>query len=147
VGKGLTYLGYAAFVYCPNLVSVFFHGNAPTPGQGWFGQSGPLLTNDPATVYYLPGTTGWDSTFDGRPTKLWNPQVQDLSFRSSPDQGRFGFTVDGTADIPLLIEASTNPLAATWSPLQTCTLTNGLLNFTDPGPANHPMRFYRIRSP
>jgi hypothetical protein len=147
VGKGLTYLGYAAFFSCPNLVSVFFHGNAPTPGQGWFGQSGPLLTNDPATVYYLPGTTGWDSTFDGRPTKLWNPLLQDYSFGSGPDQGCFEFTIRGTPDIPLLIETSTDPLAATWTPLQTCVLTNGLFEFTDSGSINYPVRFYRIRPP
>jgi hypothetical protein len=29
-----------------------------------------------AVIYYLPGTTGWVSTFDGRPTALWNPQAQ-----------------------------------------------------------------------
>jgi hypothetical protein len=28
-----------------------------------------------ATVCYLPGTTGWGSTFGGRPTALWDPQV------------------------------------------------------------------------
>ena len=28
---------------------------------------------DLATVYYLPGTTGWGTTFGGRPTAQWNP--------------------------------------------------------------------------
>ena len=28
-----------------------------------------------ATVYYLPGTTGWGPTFAGRPAVLWNPLV------------------------------------------------------------------------
>ena len=61
---------------------------------------------------------------------------------------RFGqLTITGTADIPLLIETSTDPLSTTWSPLQTCTLTNGLFEFTDSGSVNYPVRFYRIRPP
>ena len=33
VGTGLTYLGTGAFFDCPNLLSVFFRGNAPTPAE------------------------------------------------------------------------------------------------------------------
>ena len=29
--------------------------------------------DDKATVYYLPGMKGWDSTFGGRPTAVWKP--------------------------------------------------------------------------
>jgi len=147
VGKGLTYLGYAAFYVCPNLVSVFFRGNAPTLGQDAFGHSGPLLTNDPATVYYLPGTTGWGSTFDGRPTKLWNPQVLTTDASFGLRQNRFGFTIAGTADIPLVVEACTNLAAQLWVPLQSCTLTNGSVYFSDSQWANFSGRYYRIRSP
>ena len=143
VGKGLTHLGLGTF-FCENLLGVYFEGNAPTPGNtGW----SVSVFYDSGTVYYLPGTTGWDSTYAGRPTKLWNPQLQDYSSSSGPDQSHFTFTVRGTADIPLLIETSTNPVAATWSPLQTCTLTNGQISFTDPGCAQYPVRFYRITPP
>ena len=143
VGKGLSHLGLGTF-FCENLLGVYFEGNAPTPGNtGW----SISVFYDSGTVYYLPGTTGWGPTYAGRPTKLWNPQLQDYSFSSSPDQSHFAFTVRGTADIPLLLETSTNPLAATWSPLQTCTLTNGQINFTDPGCAQYPVRFYRITPP
>ena len=31
--------------------------------------------------------------------------------------------------------------------MQTCTLTNGSIYFSDPDWTNHPTRFYRIRSP
>ena len=31
--------------------------------------------------------------------------------------------------------------------MQTCTLTNGSIYFSDPDWTNHPARYYRIRSP
>ena len=67
------------------------------------------------------------------------------SFRvlSSP----FGFTITGTTNIPVVVEASTNLRNGAWSPLQTCTLTNGSVYFSDPQWTNYPARFYRIRSP
>jgi hypothetical protein len=148
VGKGLTYLGFAAFYGCQNLERVFFRGNAPTLGQDGFGHSGPFFGGDPlATVYYLPGTTGWGPTFDGRPTALWNPQVQNFSLSLGQGQGRFGLTIAGTVDIPVVIEASSDLLATAWTPLQTCTLTNGLIDFIDPSSTSYPVRFYRIRAP
>jgi hypothetical protein len=146
VGKGLSYLGLGAFGYCTNLLGVYFKGNEPSSAATPVGVY-VLGGDDSATVYYLPGMTGWGPTFAGRPTKLWNPQMQDFSFSSGTGQGRFAFTVKGTADIPLLIEASTNPLAAAWIPLQTCALTNGVIDFTDPSSAAYPVRFYRICSP
>ena len=100
-----------------------------------------------AIVYYLPETTGWEATFADRPTMLWNPTVQtgDGSFGVGPNG--FGFNIAGTADIPILVEASADLPGANWVPLQTGTLTNGLLYFSDPDWANHLNRFYRIRSP
>ena len=46
----------------------------------------------------------------------------------------------------MVIEATTNPTGP-WISLQTCTLTNGSLYFTDPQSANQPGCSYRIRSP
>jgi hypothetical protein len=138
VGKGLAYLGVAAFGECSNLKSVFFSGNAPTPSQyGVFDGSTSVI------VYYLPGTTGWEATYAGRPTALWNPQSQ----AGGVQEGRFGFNIVGTADIPIVIEASANPFGDTWVPLQSCTLTNSSIFFTDPQWADQPSCFYRIRSP
>jgi hypothetical protein len=103
--------------------------------------------DDSTTVYYLPGTTGWGSTFASRPAVLWNPQIQasDASFGVRPNS--FGFNITGTADIPLVIEASTNFAAGLWVPLQSCTLTNGLVYFSDRRRTNYPSRLYRVRSP
>ena len=60
---------------------------------------------------------------------------------------RFGFTITGTANIPIVIEASTDLANSTWSPLQTCILTNGTIYFGESAWTNFPNRFYRIRFP
>jgi hypothetical protein len=60
---------------------------------------------------------------------------------------QFGFTITGTANIPLAVEACSNLGSATWTALQTCTLTNGSIYFSDPNWGNYPARAYRIRSP
>ena len=57
----VTNVGAWAFAWCSSLASVFFTGNAPTAASYVFwGES--------VTVYYLPGTAGWGSTFAGAPT-------------------------------------------------------------------------------
>ena len=146
IGKGLAYLGAGAFNYCNNLPSVYFQGNAPTLGIDYFGEDS-FHPDELVTLYYLPGTTGWSSTYAGRPTKLWNPQAQTTDGSFGVRQNQFGFNIAGTPDIPLVIEASAALAAASWIPLHTCTLTNGLLYFSDPQWTNYSKRFYRIRSP
>jgi hypothetical protein len=108
-----------------------------------------VFGGDNATVYYLPGTTGWEPSISGpgRPTKLWNPLAQTSDGSFGVRQNRFGFNITGTADIPLIVEASTNVTVRSWVPLQSCTLTNGLLYFSDPQWTNYASRVYHIRSP
>jgi hypothetical protein len=140
VPRGVTKIADSAFGDCTGLTGLYFQGNAPTIGN-W------VLLYDTNTVYYLPGTDGWTSTFAGRPAVLWNPLAQSTggSFGVSPNG--FGFNVAGTTGIPIVIEASTGFAAPLWVPLQSCTLTNGSVYFSDPQWTNYPARFYRIRSP
>jgi hypothetical protein len=146
VGRGLTYLGVGAFTWCSNLVGVYFRGSAPTPGQSQgFGEE--IFYGAPAIAYHLPGTTGWGPTFGGRPTVLWNPQALTTDASFGVRQNRFGFNITGTADLPLVVEVSTNLAARSWVPLQSCTLTNGLIYLSDAEWTNYPSRVYRIRSP
>ena len=106
-----------------------------------------------ATVYYLPGTTGWDNfaLLTGLPTVLWNPQAQnDSSFGVQNNQ--FGFNIAGSSNLVIVVEACTNFASPVWQPVQTNTLntfigTNGTSYFSDPQYANYPARFYRFRSP
>jgi hypothetical protein len=145
VGKRLAYLGEGTFSYCSNLVAIYFQGNAPTHGYDIIGED--IFTHDSATVYYLPETTGWGATYATLPTALWNPKAQTNDGGFGVRMNRFGFNITGTAGIPLVIEASTNLAARSWVPLQSCTLTNGLIYFSDAEWTNYPSRVYRFRSP
>jgi hypothetical protein len=133
------------FIYCPNLTGVYFKGNAPSVGEYVFTYA------DNATVYYLPGTTNWGTTFGGRPTVLWNPQAQrNVSFGVRTN--RFGFNIIGSSNLVIVVEACTDLANSSWSPVGTNTLntfigTNGSSYFSDPDWTNYPGRFYRLRSP
>jgi hypothetical protein len=62
ISGSVTNIGLAAFASCTNLTSVDFGGNSP------LGSSSFTFFRDPAaTVYYLPGATGWSNTFGGVP--------------------------------------------------------------------------------
>ena len=69
----LTHIGDEAFVACDALTGVYFEGNAPQLGNAAFRGA------TQATVYYRPGTTGWDKEFGGRPTAVWDPQATNVS--------------------------------------------------------------------
>ncbi|MGA2749790.1 MAG: leucine-rich repeat domain-containing protein [Verrucomicrobiota bacterium] len=63
-----------AFQDCTNLTAVYFQGNAPIADSAF-----PLDTN--ATVYYLPGTSGWSSPFAGLPAVMLNPPIPNGSLQ------------------------------------------------------------------
>ena len=66
IGNGVTTIEGWAFSDCTALTAVYFRGDAPElPGQNVFKDTS-------ATIYYLPGTSGWSSTFGDRPTAAWN---------------------------------------------------------------------------
>jgi hypothetical protein len=140
IGDGVTSIGAWAFGLC-GLTGVYFQGNAPSVGSDVF------YHDSNATVYYLRGTTGWGSTFGGRPTALWLPQVQsgDASFGVRTSQ--FGFTITWASGRTVVVEACTTLANPTWSPISTIPLTNGSSYFSDSQWTNYPARFYRIRSP
>ena len=109
-----------------------------------------FYADNDATVYYLPGTTGW-TTFDANsglnPAVLWNPQAQtgDASFGMKHNQ--FGFNITGSSDLVVVVEACTNLANPVWCPVGTNTLTGGSSYFSDSQGTNYPGRFYRLRSP
>jgi hypothetical protein len=66
-----------AFASCYALTGIYFQSNAPSLGTGVF-------SNASATVFYMPWTAGWSSTFGGLRTLAWNPQdlVQNGGFET-----------------------------------------------------------------
>lgn len=142
IPKSVTSLGDRAFVACSGLTGVYFSGNAPGLGSSFV-----FFNANKATVYYLPGTTGWGPTFGGRPAVLWNPQAQTSDGSFGIRSNRFGFNITGTSGLKIVVEACADLTNPSWTPLQTNTLTSDTLYFSDPNWTNYPTRFYRLRWP
>lgn len=126
-----------AFLDDYQLTSVYFTGNAP-----YIPNTVPVF-NEPVTVYYLPGTAGWGTTFAGMPAISWNPQVQNLGRQTN----QFGFAITGNSNVVVVVDACTNLANPDWQPVQTNTLTDGSSYFNDSQWPNFPIRYYRLRSP
>jgi hypothetical protein len=141
IPNSVTSIGVAAFYNCVSLTGIYLEGVPPSFGPYVFDG------DNNATVYYLPGTTGWGTTFDGLPTALWIPHVltSDASFGVRTNQ--FGFNITWASGMTVVVEACTNLVDSTWYPLQTNTLTGASSYFSDPQWTNYPARFYRLRSP
>jgi len=60
IPASVTNLDDLVFVSCGSLTSAYFLGDTPAGGGGAFNET-------PATVYYLPGTTGWGATYGNAP--------------------------------------------------------------------------------
>src|SRR5207247_10661244 len=83
--SGVTKIQSYAFYGCSNLAGVFSAGNPPRPND----DSTVFLGDNNVTVYYLPGTTGWGATFDGRPAVLWDPVAESVGVQTD----QFGFKI------------------------------------------------------
>ena len=144
MGSGVTNIGNFAFDYCTNLAGVYFRGNAPFPGWNVFN------SDNQATVYYLPGTLGWGTTYSNRPTAPWvlpQPVILTLVPGFGIQTNTFGFLISWATNASVVVETSTALSASTWNPVSTNTLTAGIAHFSDPDWTNYPARFYRIRWP
>jgi BspA type Leucine rich repeat region (6 copies)/Immunoglobulin domain len=102
IGKGVPSLEFGTFEHCYSLTGVYFQGNAPSLGGSYV-----FYRDNNATVYYLPGTTGWDTTFGGRPTVLWDPPA----IQASPQTQ----TAEAGSAVGLRVKASgSSPLFCLW---------------------------------
>jgi hypothetical protein len=139
IPASVTYIGTYA-LQSGSLASVFFAGNAPAYGS-------PLFIGTSATVYYLAGASGWSNSFAGVPTVLWNPQIQVGVAGFGVQSNQFGFTITGTPNIPIVVQACTNLANSAWVALQSVTLTNGSYYFSQPLQSNSSGRYFRISAP
>jgi hypothetical protein len=143
--ESVTFIGAGACYGCTNLTGVYFKGNAPSIG-GWDEFSGEGQFED-TIVYYLPGSAGWSSTFAGRPTMVWNPEVITIGSRVRIRENQFGFTITWASGPVVVVEVSADLGNPVWTPVSTNTLTGGSTYFSDPQWKNYPRRFYRAISP
>jgi hypothetical protein len=141
IGHSVSNILDGAFEDCTRLTGIFFEGNAPSLGAGVFSD------DDNATVYYLPDTTGWNSTFNGLPTALWQPQVETSDANFGVQTNQFRFNIKWASGRNVVVESSTNLANPDWFPLGTSTITDGSSYFSDPQWTNYSSRFYRLRSP
>ena len=116
IGDSVANIGDGAFEYCYGLTSVYFQGNAPTAHCNVF-------YFDPVTVYYLPGTTGWGTTFACVPTAPWTlpyPLVLNSASGFGVQSNGFGFTISWATNLSVVVEAAThlaNPVWTPWPPI------------------------------
>ena len=115
IGKSVTNIEDSAFSSCPKLSSVYFLGDAPL-----LYDPSAFAGDTNATLYYLPGTTGWGTTYGGRPTApAPPPSIQTAPLTQSAEAGStVGLGVDASSPLPLfclwycnytnLINCSTN---------------------------------------
>jgi hypothetical protein len=141
VSSNVIFVGNGAFSSCFNLASLLFQGNAPEIGPADI--NGVFNGDTNATVYYLPGTSGWRASFGNRPALLWNPTLQ------TPRVQTNGLALDiaGTTNIPVQVEASTNLANGAWLPLYIGTLLDGRLHFSDASWTSRSNGFYRVGFP
>jgi hypothetical protein len=91
IPNSVTSIGDYAFVNCTSLTGVYFQGNAPSIGLYVFDD------DNNAVVYYLPGTTGWGTTFGGLPTAIVPPMLTITTPTNGQRWSNGVFPVTGTA--------------------------------------------------
>ena len=150
IPNSVTSIGLYAFTGCDHLNKVYFLGNAPRVNGEVGSADSTVFSGESGTAYYVPGTTGWGSTFGGWPTALWyqpNPMILGSGYSLGVTTNQFGFTISWATNVAVVVEACTNLAQPVWSSVETNTLTDGSSYFSDPQWTNFPSRFYRVRSP
>ena len=132
VGSNVTELGYSVFYGCTQLVSILFSGPAPVGGENLFWSSLP-------TVFYLTGTGGWPTTFYGRPTQAFVPEVR-LAELGVDETFTFSWT--NTGSIPMNVRRTTS-LGGPWTVISSNNATG---QFDDPNPPSG-QAFYQAYLP
>jgi len=141
LGPKVTSLAQDAFANCTNLTAVYVQGNAPGADSTAFESDGLSI------IYRVPGTTGWGTTFGGRPVLPITTQIQIGGASFGVQTNQFGFNTTGSYGLNVVVEAATDLAHPVWTPMATNTLSGTSSYFSDPQWTNYPKRFYRVRWP
>lgn len=145
IASSVTEIGEGAFRTCNSLKGVYFEGNAPLVVERIFSSS------NVTTVFYLPGTIGWEPAFGGAPTAPWvlpQPVILTLPRTFGIQSNWFGFRVSWATNSSVIIEASNGEVETmNWVPIGTSMLVDGWTSFYDPEWNSRATRIYRARSP
>jgi hypothetical protein len=103
------------------------------------------LSAHPQNMGSFAEIVAFDDEIDYRPFPFRqpcavNPQVQTSDGSFGVRSNQFGFTVAGSSNRVVVVEASTSLANPTWYPLQTNTLATGSFYFSDPRWKNYPAR-------
>ena len=123
IPNSVTFIDSSAFEDCTSLTSVCFTGNAPS-------LRGHTFSGDTATIYYLPWTTGWSTSFGGLTAVPWLPQAQTCDAAFGVQTNQFGFNINWASGQTVVVEASVDLIS--WQPVGTNTITGGSSYFGDP---------------
>jgi hypothetical protein len=143
-GSGVANILSHAFSACSSLTGVYFKGDAPAlpAREPW----SVFLDSENATVYYLDGTSGWESTFGDVPTAIWVLEEPIMIISPAVVGSELSFVVKGSAGSVVIVEACSDLSDPVWSTVDTVTLTDGSATLTDPDPATLSARYYRVRA-
>ena len=150
LGSSLADLGPFAFLNCQALRAAYFLGNYPSVEDSGDDMEYSVFLDESGTVYYWPGTSGWNSTFAGWPTALWYqapPQTSGTLVGLTVQKNQLELNISWAANGVIVVESCTNLSKPEWTPLATNVLLNGVASISDPNWTNYPSRFYRVTWP
>jgi len=136
VPNSVTNIGGYAFANCTRLTAVYFLGNAPTPTN----DTSVFQSDGSAVAYYLQGTTGWSTIFDGIPTQILLPPPPAVGISTYGNQPAVFFpTATGTN---YMLQMTTNLSTGPWVTVSNGVPISGII-ITNPPPA----AFFRLANP
>jgi len=138
VGNSVTNIGNYVFGSCTSLHRAYFQGNEPNVNGSPGSTDSTVFNGESGTAYYMPGTTGWGSTFGGWPTVAL-PSISIGSASVFEDQSgtvaaNFAITLNPTSPVPVTVNFATADGTATVAD-NDYVLTNGVITFA-PGESN-----------
>lgn len=139
VAAGVTVID--GFWNCPELKTIEFYGDRPVLEPDTIGWGSPELS-----IYYLPGTSGWSTSFGGRTTVLWLPRLSREGTRAGSPGSDFGFEIDWAVGKRVVVEARGDFGIGEWETVGTVTVPeSGLVEFRETEMVDRGGRFFRLR--